>query len=74
MDSDLSKQSSVSENMKIKLTIYSWKSRRAKEQGHIILGKKTRVIRVQFRFVAFHQIQCGLETRSFVFLFPGDVR
>lgn len=40
MDSDLSKQPSVSENMKIKLTIYSWKIRRAEEPGRIILCKE----------------------------------
>lgn len=40
MDSDLSKQSSVSKNIKIKLTIYSWKIRRANKPGHIIWGRK----------------------------------
>lgn len=74
MDSDLSKQPSVSENMKIKLTIYSWKIRAAKEPSHIILckEKKKKVLRVHFRFVAFHQIQCKLEMHSFGFLLPGD--
>lgn len=72
MDSDLSKQPSVSENMKIKLTIHGWKSRRAKEPGPIMLGKIKRVRRVQFGFVAFHQRQCRLEMHSFGFLFPGD--
>lgn len=75
MDSDLSKQPSVSENMKIKLTIYSWKIRRAEEPGRIILckeKKKKRFLRVQFRFVAFHQTQCKPEMHCFGFLLPGD--
>lgn len=72
MDSDLLKQPSVSENMKIKLTIYIWKSQRAKEPAPIFLGRRKRVMRVQFGFVAFHQIRCSLEMHSFVFLFPGD--
>ena len=72
MDSDLLKQPSVSENMKIKLSIYSWESQRAKQPAPIILGKRKGVMRVQLGFVAFHQTPGRLEMHSFVLLFPGD--
>lgn len=72
MDSDLLKQPSVSENMKIKLSIYSWESQRAKQPAPIILGKRKGVMRVQFGFVAFHQTRGRLEMHRFILLFPGD--